>query len=90
MAKAATFDTHAAIVSLRRAGFEEAQAEAAVDMVRDAINEGGATKADIAALKTDIADLKAEMAALEMRLTVRMYTAVGIGVAVLAAIQKLL
>ena len=38
----ATFDTHAAVTALRKAGFEERQAEAAVALVRDAV-----TKADI-------------------------------------------
>lgn len=41
--------------------FGEAQAEAAVAMVRDAVTEGGATKAD---LKAAVASLKAEIAPL--------------------------
>ena len=108
MASAVTFDTHAAVRSLRQAGFDETQAEAAVGMVRDAVNESVATKVDIAAVKAEIAAVKAEIAALknemgnlraeakadvaalETRLTVRMYTAIGIGVAVLVAVQKLL
>ncbi len=57
----ATFDTYAAAKMLREAGFNEGQAEAAVAMVRDAVTEGVATKADIAALKADIAALKAEL-----------------------------
>ena len=47
----ATFDTYAAAKALREAGFDEAQAEAAVTMVRDAVTEGVATKADLAALE---------------------------------------
>ncbi len=57
----ATFDTYAAAKMLREAGFNEGQAEAAVAMVRDAVTEGVATRADIAALKADIAALKAEL-----------------------------
>ena len=48
----ATFDTHAAVTALRKAGFEERQAEAAVAMVRDAVTEGVATKADVDRLET--------------------------------------
>ncbi len=48
----ATFDTYAAAKLLRDAGFDEKQAEAAVIMVRDAVTEGVATKADIARLET--------------------------------------
>lgn len=55
---ATVFDTYAAAKALREAGFDEAQAEAAVTMVRDAVTEGVATKAD---LKTAIAELKADM-----------------------------
>ena len=58
----ATFDTHAAAKALREAGFDEAQAEAAVAMVRDAVTEGVATKAD----------LRAEIVGLETRLTIRL------------------
>ena len=50
----ATFDTCAAAKALREAGFDEGQAEAAVAMVRDAVTEGVATKADIAALKAEL------------------------------------
>ena len=49
---AATFDTYAAAKLLREAGFDERQAEAAVAVVRDAVTDGVATKADIARLET--------------------------------------
>ena len=52
------FDTYAAAKTLREAGFDERQAEAAVTMVRDAMTEGVATKAD---LRAAVADLKADM-----------------------------
>ena len=48
----AIFDTYAAAKLLREAGFDERQAEAAVAVVRDAVTEGAATKADIARLET--------------------------------------
>ena len=49
---AATFDTYAAAKLLREAGFDERQAEATVAVVRDAVTERVATKADIARLAT--------------------------------------
>ena len=61
----ATFDTYAAAKTLREAGFDERQAEAAVTMVRDAMTESVATKSDLAAavadLKADMLKLKADM-----------------------------
>ena len=57
----ATFDTHAAVTALRKAGFDEPQAEAAVALVRDAVTEGVATKADIDGLKTKIEVLETKM-----------------------------
>ena len=48
---ATTFDTHAAVKALMRAGLASAHAEAITDTVRAAIAEGVATKADIAALE---------------------------------------
>ena len=58
----ATFDTHAAVTALRKAGFEERQAEAAVALVRDAVTEDVATKADIDRLE---AKMEAGFAALK-------------------------
>ena len=54
----AAFDTYAAAKTLREAGFDERQAEAAVAMVHGAVIEGVATKAD---LRAAIADLKADL-----------------------------
>ena len=48
---APAFDTLATARDLEAAGFERRQAEAAVIMVRDAVTEGGATKAGLAALE---------------------------------------
>lgn len=58
----AAFDTYAAAKTLREAGFDERQAEAAVTMVRDAMTESVATKADLAVA---VADLKADMLTLK-------------------------
>ena len=59
------FDTHAAVKALKEVGFEEAQAEAVVTTVGDAITGNIATKADLtdlrAATERDIAELRAEM-----------------------------
>ena len=45
------FDTLAYARRLKEAGVDEAQAEAHAEAVRDAITEGAATKADLAALE---------------------------------------
>ena len=47
----ATFDTHAAVKALVRAGVEPPHAEAITGAVRDALSGGAATKADLAALE---------------------------------------
>ena len=69
-----TFDTYAAVKNLERAGFQEAQAEAVVRTVGEAIDDQVATKADLAALRAQVqADLfKAALAivALQTTLTV--------------------
>ena len=55
------FDTHKAVKALKEAGFGDAQAEAVVATVGDAMGGDVATKSDIAALKGDIAVLRAEI-----------------------------
>ncbi len=82
------FDIHAAASKLKEHGFAEGQAVATVSMVRNAMNESVATKADIAQLesrmetsesrmKADYAQLesriKADYAELESRLTNHFY-----------------
>ena len=61
----ATFDTHAAVKALTRAGVATEHAEAITDTVRVAVSEGVATKADLdtglAALDAKIAALKADL-----------------------------
>ena len=84
---ATTFDTHAAVKALTRAGVATEQAEAITDTVRVAVSEGVATKTDIADMRTDIAALDAKIAALETRLTARMVVLGGAIVAVMAALE---
>ena len=50
----ATFDTHAAVKALTKAGVDPAQAEAITETMRDAVTEGIATKAGIADLKAEL------------------------------------
>ena len=61
---APAFDTLHAAKRLRESGFADAQVEAVVATVNDAITGGGASKADLAeleaALKSDMANLRAE------------------------------
>lgn len=45
------FDTHRAVKNLEEAGFEEAQAEALVEIVGSAVGENVATKADLDAME---------------------------------------
>ena len=63
----ATFDTRAPARALKEAGFEETQATAIVDALRQAMTEGVATKADIATLRTELtanlSELKADSVA---------------------------
>ena len=58
---ALAFDTHKAIKGLKEAGFEEAQAEAVVATVGEAMSGNVATKSDIAGLEIAIVELKAEL-----------------------------
>ena len=65
-----TFDTLLVANTLKKAGFAEAQAEALVAAMGEAIGGGNlATKDDIAAIKADIAEVKAGIAAQEERFT---------------------
>ena len=63
----AAFDTYTAAKTLRAAGFDENQAEAAVTVIRDAVAESTVTKADLQAglaeLRADMADLRADLKA---------------------------
>ena len=63
---ALAFDTHKAVTALKQAGFEEAQAEAVVNTMGEALGGNVATKADLAAvqakLEADIAGVRTEVA----------------------------
>ena len=63
---ALAFDTHKAVNALKQAGFEEAQAEAVVNTMGEALGGNVATKADLAAvqakLEADIAGVRTEVA----------------------------
>ena len=78
----ATFDTHAAVKALTGAGFNAKQAETITDTVRDAVTEGGATKADIAGVE-------AKSTALEIRLYRTLLAMTAVLVAAMAAFTKL-
>ena len=56
------FDTYKAVKALKRAGFEEVQAEAVVATVGEAMGENVATKADMSEIRAEIAGLRAEVA----------------------------
>ena len=60
------FDTLKAAKALRAAGFDDAQAEAAIDTVGDAVGGNVATKADLQELRTE---MKADLQDLAVRFT---------------------
>lgn len=76
------FDTHRAVKALRRAGFSDEQAEAVTEQISVAIGENVATKSDIALVRAD-------MEKLELRLTLKFYAAVAVGVGLVKALDFL-
>ena len=84
-----TFDTHRVVKDLQEAGFDEAQAEAVVNALGNAIDRDVVKPEDLKdfATKDDIAKLYTELKALELRLTVRLtgviIAAAGLTVAIL-------
>jgi hypothetical protein len=63
---ALAFDTHKAVTALKQAGFEEAQAEAVVNTMGEALGGNVATKADLTEIRAALeADMTAMKAALE-------------------------
>ena len=68
------FDTHRIVKDLQDAGFDEAQAEAVVKALGDAVDRDAVKPEDLKdfATKQDIAELRTEMKALELRITVRL------------------
>ena len=67
---ALAFDTHKAVTALKQAGFEEAQAEAVVNTMGEALGGNVATKADLtevrAVLEADMATVKADIEQLRL------------------------
>ena len=61
-----TFDTLKAAKALRAAGFYDAQAEAVIDTVGDAVGGNVATKADLQELWSE---MKADLQDLKLRIT---------------------
>ncbi len=74
---------HRAVKALRNAGFDDAPAEAVTEQIRAAVGGNVATKADIALVRAD-------MEKLELRMTIKLYAAVGIGVGLIKALDFLI
>ena len=70
------FDTHKAVKALREAGFEDAQAEAVIEQMRVAPGESVSTKDGLEKL--------------ELRMTLKMYAAVAVGVGMVKALDFLI
>ena len=81
---AATFDTYAAVKTLREAGADEALAEAIAEGMRRAATADRGESATKADLNTAVATLRTEIAQLETRLT---WKALGIAGLILAAVK---
>ena len=77
------FDTHAAVKRLQDAGADERLAEAVVTTLGTAVSEHVATK-------TDIEKLEAQIEKLELRMTIKLYAAVGIGAGLIKALDFLI
>ncbi len=57
------FDTQSAVDDLKRGGFTDDQAKANVRFVREALEGGVATKADVTAVQRDLAQIDARLTA---------------------------
>ena len=55
------FDTYKAVKTLKEGGFTEQQAVVLVEVIVEAINQGPATRTDIAEVKSAISSLRSEM-----------------------------
>ncbi len=70
-----TFDTYASMKKLQASGLPDTQAEAVLEVLRDAQDaqvDGLATKADLAAVKSDIAMVRSEIQIMEQRLVIKL------------------
>lgn len=88
------FDTYKAVKALRSAGFNDSQAEAVTEQIGAAISEGLATTGDIQSmrseLKGDIQALEGKIQTIESRLTVKLYSALALAVALIKALDYFL
>ncbi len=98
MGQTIAFDTHAYVKKLKAVGFTEEQAETLASTQAELIDERLATRHDIMLVKQDIKELevalKRDMKEMELRLkhdlTVRLGGMIGVSVAVIVALVKLL
>lgn len=84
---ALAFDTHKAVTALKQAGFEEAQAEAVVTTMGEALGGNVATRADLTEVRVA---LERDLAALETRLTKHIYGVVLAGVGLTVTLTTVL
>ena len=94
MSNAIAFDTLAYAKKLKKVGFTEEQAEVQAEALAQIIDERLATKQDIIALKRDINEVKRDIKEMELRLrhdlTIRLGAMLAAGIAIVAALVKLL
>jgi predicted phage-related endonuclease len=94
MSNAIAFDTLAYAKKLKKVGFTEEQAEVQAEALAQIIDERLATKQDIIALKRDINEVKRDIKEMELRLkhdlTLRLGAMLAAGIAIVAALVKLL
>jgi len=76
------FDTHKAVKALREAGFDDSQAEAVIERIGVAIGGNVATKDNLKVLRGDLEKL-------ELRMTIKLYAAVVVGVGLVKALDFL-
>ena len=85
----AMYDTHRAIKTLTAAGFSEAKAEAMIDAMGDS-HDALATKADLRELaRTTASDLRELELRMRLHLGAYVFTAAGLVIAVLLALEWL-
>jgi len=98
MSESITFDTLAYAKKLKAVGFTEEQAEVQAETLVQILNERMATKQDIIALRRDTKEmetsLRRDMKEMELRLkhdlTIRLGAMLTAGIAIVAALVKLL
>ncbi len=90
-------DTYKAVKMLKKAGFDEPQAEAVVTTVGNAFDDTVATKTDVAELRieiqeirTEIQEVRAEIRELEQRMTIKMGGFLAATIGLITALNKLI